>query len=329
MSLARFIARKFFESALTVFIGVTVAFFLFRLLPGDPTAAFLDIRLTPEAKMRLIEEFGLNKPLWEQYFIFIANLLRGNLGLSFVYSGMPVSKLIFGPKLFNTVVLMGLGMVISATIATFLGLLMGWRRGSRFDRVATSVSYAATSAPIFWIGLLILLVFAGYLRVIPASGTVSVELIEADPFTRFVDYLWHLAGPLTVIVIYFLPSYLLYVRNTIVGILGEDFITVLKAKGLRDRTIMFGHLLRYALLTVVTLLALQSPLLVSGAIITETVFGWNGIGLLLYNSVLKSDYPVIQGIFILTIVVVVIANLLADIAAAFIDPRIRLEGGRR
>ncbi|RLG77427.1 MAG: ABC transporter permease [Thermoprotei archaeon] len=329
MSLARFIAKKFFESAITVFIGVTVAFFLFRLLPGDPTAAFLDIRLSPEAKLKLIEEFGLNKPLWEQYFVFLANLLKGNLGLSFVYQGTPVTKLIFGPKLVNTVVLMGLGMFISALIATFLGLIVGWNRGSKLDRITTSVSYMATSAPIFWIGLLILLIFAGYLKLIPASGTVSVELIEADPLTRLADYLWHLVGPLIVIVIYFLPSYLLYVRNTVVGILGEDFIMVLKAKGLKDRAILFGHLLRFAMLTVVTLLALQSPLLVSGAIITETVFGWNGIGLLLYNSVLKSDYPVIQGIFILTIVVVVVANLLADIIHALIDPRIRFEGGRR
>ncbi|RLG86568.1 MAG: ABC transporter permease [Thermoprotei archaeon] len=328
MSLARFALRKVVESALTIFIGITVAFFLFRFLPGDPTAAFLDIRLTPEAKLSLIKTFGLDKPIYEQYFLFLANLIRGNLGLSFAYRGTPVSKIIFGPKLFNTLILMGSGMVLSAIISTFIGLLIGWRRGSIFDRAITSISYMATSAPIFWIGLLILLIFAEYLKLIPVCGTISTEVIGADILTRTLDYMWHLIGPLVVIVIYFLPTYLLYVRNSIVNILGEDFIMVLKAKGLKDRIIVFTHLLRFALITVVTLLAVQSPLLVSGAIITETVFGWNGIGLLLYDSVLKSDYPVIQGVFILTIIVVVIANLLADIACAFLDPRIRLRGGR-
>jgi len=327
MSIARYVAKKVSEAVATVFIAITVAFFLFRLLPGDPTAVFLDIRLSPEAKLALIKQFGLDKPLYEQYILFLSNLLQGNLGISFVYRGTPVSKIIFGPKLFNTVVLMGSGMLLGAFISSVIGLLAGWKRGSKFDRVVTTISYVGTSAPIFWIGLLILLVLGSYLRLIPMSGTISTEAIHADPLTKFFNYLWHLVGPLTVIVIYFLPLYLLYVRNTVMSLLGEDFIMVLKAKGLPDRIIIFKHILRYALITIITLLAVHSPLLVTGAIITETIFGWNGIGLLLYDSVLKSDYPVVQGVFILTIVIVVIANLLADIAYAFLDPRIRYGGG--
>jgi len=328
MSIARYIVKKIAEAGLTVFIAITVAFFLFRLLPGDPTAAFIDIRLSPEAKLILIKQFGLDRPWHEQYVLFISNLLQGNLGISFVYRGTPVSKIIFGPKLFNTLVLMGTGMFLGAFISSFIGLLAGWKRGTRFDRTIVSASYIGTSAPIFWIGLLVLLILGSYFRLIPMSGTISTEVIHADPLTRFIDYLWHLAGPLMVIIVYFLPIYLLYVRNTVVSLLGEDFITVLKAKGLPDSVILFKHLVRYAMITVVTLLAVQSPLLVTGAIITETIFGWNGIGLLLYNSVLKSDYPVIQGVFILTIVIVVVANLLADIAYAFLDPRIRYGGTR-
>jgi peptide/nickel transport system permease protein len=326
MSAARYAARKLAEGAFTVFIGITLAFFLFRLMPGDPTAAFLDIRLTPEAKMQLIRDFGLDRPLWEQYLLFLKNLARGNLGISFAYR-MPVSRLVFGPKLFNTIVLMGLGMIISAALSTYLGMLAGWRRGSKLDRFLMGFSYAATSAPIFWIGLLLLMVFAGYLGVLPASGTSSAEMEGASLLARLLDYLWHLAGPLTVIVIYFMPSYLLYVRSSVINLLGEDFVVALKAKGVSEKLIVYKHLLRHALTTVVTLAALQSPLLISGAIITETVFGWNGIGLLLYEAVLKADYPVVQAIFILTIVVVVIANMLADIVNSYLDPRIRL--GRR
>jgi len=326
MSLGRYFAKKLVEGTITVFVGITLAFFLFRLLPGDPTAVFLDIRLSPEAKQVLIREFGLDKPLHEQYLIFVANLLRGNLGLSFVYRGTPVSKIIFGPKLFNTLILMGSGMLLGALVASTLGLLAGWKRGSPFDRAITSVSFIGTSIPIFWVGLLVLLILGSYFKLIPMSGTISLEAIQADPLTRALDYLWHLAGPLLVITIWFLPTYLLYVRNTVVTLLGEDFIMVLKAKGLPDKVIVFKHILRHAMITIVTLMAVQSPLLVTGAIITETVFGWNGIGLLLYDSVLKSDYPVIQGVFILTIIIVVIMNLLADVAYAILDPRIRLTG---
>jgi len=311
------------EAVLTIFIGVTLAFFLFRLLPGDPTAVFLDMRLPPEAKLQLIRDFGLDKPLWEQYILFLSNILRGDFGISFAYR-MPVSELIFGPKLINTLVLMGLGIVVSALISTYLGIMIGWKRGSFFDRVVTGLSYTATSAPIFWIGLLILLVFAGYLGLIPVSGTTSFYAEEVSLLWYVLDYAWHLIGPLTVIIIYFVPSYLLYVRSVVINLLGEDFVIALKAKGFKERVILFKHVLRHVLTTVVTLTALQSPLLISGAIITETVFGWNGLGLLLYDSVLKADYPVVQAIFILTIIVVVIANMLADIINSYIDPRIKL-----
>ncbi len=323
MSFASYILKKVSEAIITIFIAVTLAFFLFRFLPGDPTAVFLDVRLTPEAKLALQKQFGLDKPLYEQYFLFIYNLLQGNLGYSFAYRGMPVSELIFGPKLVNTLVLMGSGMVIGAVLSTILGLIVGWKRGSILDRFLTSASYALSSAPIFWIGLLVLLVLGSYLNLIPMGGTLSIDALYADPLTRALNYLHHLVGPLIVIVLYFLPIYMLYVRNTIVSLLGEPFVELLKAKGLSSKTIVIGHLSKYALLTSITLLAVQSPLLVTGAIITETVFGWNGIGLLLYESVLKSDYPVVQGIFIITIAIVVVANLLADIAYAYIDPRIR------
>lgn len=326
MSLARYFARKLAEGTVTIVVGITLAFFLFRLLPGDPTAVFLDVRLSPEAKQILIREFGLDKPIHEQYFIFMENLLRGNLGISFVYRGTPVSKIIFGPKLFNTIVLMGSGMLLGAFISSVIGLLAGWKRGSLFDRAITSISYIGTSAPIFWIGLLVLLILGSYFRLIPMSGTISTEAIHADPLTKTLDYLWHLAGPLLVIAVYFLPTYMLYVRNNVVTLLGEDFIMVLKAKGMPDNTIVFKHILRHTMITIITLMAVQSPLLVTGAIITETIFGWNGIGLLLYDSVLKSDYPVVQGVFILTIIIVVVANLLADVAYAILDPRIRLTG---
>ncbi len=324
MGVAKYLVRKGIEAFITIFIGLTVAFFLFRLLPGDPTAVYLDIRLTPEAKKELMKTFGLDKPLYEQYIIFLINFLHGNLGLSFVYHGTPVSQVIFGPRLFNTIILMGSSMFIAAIIATFMGLIAGWKRGSIFDRISITLSYMGASAPVFWVGLLILLFLGSYYGLIPISGTISTEVIHASLPVRIANYLWHMIGPLLTLIIYFIPTYMLYVRNDVVSLLGEDFITTLIAKGLSEKLIVFKHLMRYVLITVVTLLAVQSPLLVTGAILTETVFGWNGIGLLLYNSVLSSDYPVVQGIFIITIIVVVLANLLADVVYAILDPRVKL-----
>ncbi len=323
MSFTRYLIKKVVEAVFTIYIGVTVAFFLFRLLPGDPTAIYMDIRLTPEAKQALLETFGLDKPLLEQYFIFLGNILQNNWGISFVYQGTPVSKLIFGPMLFNTLILMGTSMFLGAILSTLIGIYSGWRRNSRFDKATIFVSYMAASSPVFWVGLLILLVFSRYLRLIPISGTLSTDVIGKDFLSVALDYLWHMAGPLMTLIVFFIPLYLLYVRNHVVNLLGEDFITTLLAKGLPSKVILFKHIMRYVLVTVVTLLAVQSPLLISGAIITETVFGWNGIGLLLYKSVLASDYPVIQGVFVLTIIVVVVANLMADIVYGILDPRIR------
>jgi len=321
--LIRYLLRKVIEALVTIFIGITVAFFLFRFLPGDPTAIYLDVRLTPEAKQALLETFGLNKPLYEQYVIFLINLLKGNWGDSFAYYGTPVSQIIFGPKLVNTIILMGTSMILGAIISTFLGIYAGWKRESYIDKVIIITSYTGASAPIFWVSLLILLVLGGYLSWIPISGTISIDVMHQDILKVTANYLWHMVGPLLTLIIYFIPIYMLYVRNHVVSLLGEDFMTVLRAKGLSDRLILFKHILRYALVTVVTLFAVQSPLLISGAIITETIFGWNGLGLLLYNSVLASDYPVIQGIFVLTIIVVVIVNMLADIMYGILDPRVK------
>ena len=327
MGLQEYVIRRIIITFILLWAIATVNFMIFNMLPGTTINKYV-AKLsaggaTPERIEQLKHIFGLDRPLHEQYILYILNLLQGNWGLSFVYQGTPVSKIIFGPKLFNTIILMGTSMFLGALISTFIGMYAGWRRGRFMDKLTIIASYMGASAPVFWVGLLILMFLSAYLQLIPVSGTVSTEALHADLFTRAADYLWHMIGPLLTLVIYFIPTYLLYIRNHVVSLLGEDFLTVLVAKGLPEKTILFKHIIRYVLVTVVTLLAVQSPLLISGAIITETVFGWNGIGLLLYSSVLSSDYPVIQGVFILTIIVVVIFNMLADAIYAVLDPRIK------
>lgn len=318
-----YITQKLLQAFVTILIAIVVAFFIFRLLPGDPTLSMLDPRLDPVARQKILEEFGLDKPLWEQFILYVKNLFKGDLGYSFRFVGERVIDVITGPRLFNTLVLMSSGIALSAVIGTLLGLFIGWRSGSLLDKILTNVLYMIFSAPVFWVALLIQFYLGYRLRWIPISGTSSYIGSEVDIFTYSIDYLKHMIGPLLTLAIFFIPSYYIYIRNIVSQLKLEDFVTTLKALGLREKRILLGHIFRHVAIHTLTITTNQSPLLVGGAVFTETVFGWNGIGRLTYESILATDYPVLQGVFLLTITVVVIANLLADALYYFIDPRIK------
>lgn len=328
MGLAGYLVNRFFQLVAIVLIGILASFFLFRLLPGDPTASLLDPRLDPEARAEIIRRFGLDKPLGEQFAAYMVNLFRGDLGVSFRFTGEPVVSVITGPRLFNTLALMGAGILLGAIVGTFLGLVAGWRSGGLLDRILTGGLYMGLSAPVFWVALLIQFLLGYKLGLIPIGGTSSYEGAPAPLWSYFADYLWHMAGPLTTLVLFYIPGYFMYIRNVVSDIRGEDFVTTLRALGLRERVILVGHVFRHAAIQMITITANYSPLLVTGAVFTETVFGWNGLGRLLYDSILGADYPVLQGIFLMTILIVALANLLADIAYYLVDPRIRAAGGR-
>lgn len=323
MRFIRYIVPKIVQLVIVIFIGVIVSFLIFRLLPGDPTLSMLDPRLDPEARAEIIKRFGLDKPLAEQLLLYILNLFRGDLGLSFSFYGEPVVNVICGVRLVNTLVLMSSGIALSAVIGTVLGLIAGWRANSLFDRSLTGSLYMIFSAPVFWIALVVQFYLGYVFGWIPISGTTSYIGQVVDPVTYAIDYLWHMIGPIITLSFFFIPSYYIYIRNVISDLAREDFVSVLKAVGLSERSIVFKHLLRHVAIHTVTITSNQSPLLVTGAVFTETVFGWNGIGRLLYDSILKADYPVLQGIFLLTITVVAVTNLLTDMIYYIIDPRIK------
>ena len=296
---------------------------MFRLLPGDPTASLLDPRPDPEARAEIIRRFGLDRPLYDQLVLYLANLFRGDLGVSFSYTGVPVSEVIFGQRLINTLILMSTGIALSALIGTFLGLAIGWRSGGFLDRAFTGLLYLVFSAPVFWVALLIQFYLGYMVGVIPISGTSSYIGVNADLAPYIADYIWHMVGPLITLAFFFIPSYYIYIRNVVSSIRGEDFVITLRAVGLSERIILVRHIARHVAIHTLTITSNQSPLLITGAVFTETVFGWNGIGRLLYDSILRADYPVLQGIFILTILVVVVTNLVTDIIYYIIDPRIK------
>lgn len=326
MSFAKYLVERFFQVLVTVALGVIAAFIIFRLLPGDPTFSLLDPRVPTEAIEELRRKFGLDRPIHEQLVLYLANVLRGELGYSFTQIGTPVRDIIFGVRLFNTLALMSLGLLTSATLGTVAGLILGWK-SNRADKVVTGLLYFVASAPAFWIALLIQFYLGYRLGLIPIAGTTSLFFGEHPLHVVVLDYLRHMVGPLVVLTLFMTPLYYLYVRNVVGSLRSEDFVFTMRALGCSDLKIVF-RLGRFALMATVTMIANQSALLVVGAVFTETVFGWNGVGRLLYDSILKADYPILQGVFLLTIFVVAAANFVADIAYYFLDPRIKVKGRR-
>jgi peptide/nickel transport system permease protein len=265
----------------------------------------------------------LDQPLWVQFLLYVQNLLVGNLGVSFQYRGTSVAAIIFGRRLFNTFILMGSSIAVALLIGIVIGTIAAWKRESKFDVSTVIFSLVTYSMPVFWLGMLIILVFGYYLNSIPIAGTITVGLAYSNVFEYAADYLHHMTGPFVTLTLSFIGYYFLIMRDSILDVFTEDYMLTAKAKGLSNRKILFRHAMRNATLPMVSLIAVEVTYLFGGATMTETVFSWYGIGRLVYEAVVMADYPVLQGIFVVMAVVVIAANFLADIAYALLDPRIR------
>ena len=323
-----YILRRVGVSVVTFFLAITINFFVFRIMPGNPLIALIDPRVPPASRLALIERFGLNRPVWEQFLLYILNLFRGDFGISFYYAGTPVADVIFGRRLFNTVILMGSSITLSVILAILIGVKAASRRGTKTDVSATIFSLVTYSFPVFWIGLLILLVFGYYLPLLvgvglPIGPTPPPGPQYANVFEYVLDYLRYMVGPLLTLTLSFLGGYFLIMRNTILNIFTEDYMLTARAKGLSSRRTLYVHALKNALLPMISIVALHMTYLVGGATMTETVFSWYGLGLLVFESVRAKDYPVLQGIFLLMTIVVILSNFIADLIYAYLDPRIR------
>jgi len=319
-----YLIKRGISALVTLGLAVILTFFLFRIMPGDPTRTMVgDFRVTPEVRQMLVHQFGLDQPIWVQFVLYIRNLFMGNLGVSFQYRGTPVAAIIFGRRLFNTFVLMGSSISVALIIGMIVGTVAAWKRESKFDISTVVFSLVTYSMPVFWLGMLIILVFGYYLALIPIAGTMTVGMTYSNVFEYAADYLHHMTGPFVTLTLSFVGFYFLIMRDSILDVFTEDYMLTAKAKGLGDRKILFGHAMRNATLPMVSLLAVEVTYLFGGATMTETVFSWYGIGRLIYEAVVMADYPVLQGIFVVMAVAVITANFCADIVYAFLDPRIR------
>jgi len=309
----------------TVFFLATLMFALFRMLPGDPTLTVLSPAQSPEVQAELRQRYGLDRPILEQYVRYIGNLLQGRFGVSF-HRGAPVSTLL-GQYLLNTVVLMLPSLVLAYALGIVGGALLAWKRGSRVDTATTTVAMVFRSAPIFWLSIIFISVFAVRLGLVPSGHMLTPGTKPAGFFATFftVDFLRHLILPMVVMAIYYGCYPLLVMRTSMLEVLGEDFIDLCRAKGLSERRIIFRHALRASLLPIATSVSLLGAYVVAGSVLVETVFSWPGLGRLMVQAVTDSDYPVAQASFLLIAVLVVAGNLLADVLYGLLDPRIRYQ----
>jgi len=323
MGLRSYIAKRVIFAAITIFIIMTLNFVIFRLMPGNPIAMIADVvRLRPEQIRRLYQLFGLDKPIWDQYVQYVIQTLQGFYGYSF-YTQRPISQDIM-ERLPNTLLLVGTSTVLSIILGMVVGIVAAARRGSAIDISAISFGFLGNSVPVFWLGLILLLLLGVNLKWFPLRGTTSVPSPN-EPLALAADILWHMTLPTLALVIILFGGYALIMRAAMIDVLTEDYITHARAKGIDERTVLYKHALRNAMLPMVTVISLAFGFLLTGALLTETVFSWYGLGRYIWDAILKQDYPALQGIFFIISVMVVIGNLTADLIYAILDPRVRYD----
>lgn len=317
-----YLARKLATLGLTLLAVASFNFVLFRVLPGDPIR--LQARagnLSPEAIQRLREVYGLDQPVVAQFLIYLRSVVTGQLGTSTTYH-RPVVE-ILSERIVNTLILLSAATLLVVVLGVGLGVLAAARRGSRVDGATVVSALVFWSLPTFWVGLILVFIFGVYLHALPVSGTSIPGASYASPVDRLVDLGRHLILPTITLALVDIGQFVLITRSSLVDVLTEDYILTARAKGLSRRRIIWRHGVRNALLPVVTATALYVGLIIGGAIQVETVFSWPGMGRLMYDAVLRRDYPILEASFFLFAVVVIGANLVSDLLYQVLDPRVR------
>jgi peptide/nickel transport system permease protein len=326
----RYYARRIGFYLLAAWAAITINFLLPRMMPGNPVEvllARLKGHLSPQATRALMIEFGLNHQasLAREYVTYLNQLAHGQLGISITYFPTPVSTVI-GEALPWTVILIGFATVVSFVVGTALGIVIGWKRGSRLDVLLPATTFFS-AVPYFWLALLAVLLFGFVLKWFPTSGGYGLTNTIGFNLPFIESAVSHAVLPAVTIIVASIAGWLLSMRNMMVSVLGEDYVALAEAKGLSSRRIMMTYGARNAILPNVANFALSLGFVVSGAILTEAVFSYPGVGYLLYEAVSNEDFPLAQAIFLVITVAVLLANLFADIIYGLLDPRAR-QGSR-
>ncbi|WP_218013575.1 MULTISPECIES: ABC transporter permease [Georgenia] len=318
MTMGTFALRRVGRGLLTVWFAVTVTFLLLRLLPGDPTLAIQSPNMTADQRAALLEQYGLDQPLAVQYLAYLGQLAQGNLGISFTQS-VPVTEVLM-ERLPWTLLLASGALVLTVLLGIPLGVLAASRAGGAFDRLVQMVGVTAQSLFVPSVGVFLLYTLGLQLGWFPIGGAYDRGVYG---MAWYGNVLHHAVLPILSLMLIQLGAYVLTMRSTLIDALGEDYCTLARANGLPYRRVLWKHALRNALLPATTLIGLQLGTLVGGAVLTETVFAYPGIGRGIYEAVTQLDFPVLQGSFLLLAVTVVVANMLTDLVYGVLDPRVK------
>jgi peptide/nickel transport system permease protein len=320
----RFLVRRSLQGLVIVAIVATLSFALIHLAPGDPfTALAADARLSPEVRRQLLANYGLDRPLPEQFVRYLAGLVRGDLGFSISFQ-RPVAEVLAG-AVPNTLVLMGSALVVSLAVGISLGVVQARRHGRAADRVIGATTVAIGSLPDFWLAIVLMLVFAAWLPIFPVSGMVDVVSHDYLPLAdRIVDRLVHLVLPVATLVLLSAASIARFQRAALLDVLPEDWLRTARAKGLSENAVMRRHALRNALAPVITIVGLAFPSLLGGAVFVEAVYSWPGMGSLAVHAVTTRDYSLVMATAVVGSILVVAGGILADLLHAAADPRLRV-----
>ncbi|MFL5639643.1 MAG: ABC transporter permease [Gemmatimonadaceae bacterium] len=319
----RYIARRLAQAVVIVAIVAAITFALIHLAPGDPFSAVLDNpNVSERVRATLRAQYGLDRPLAEQFVRYVGSLARGELGWSFSHD-RPVLE-VLGTALPNTLLLMGVALVGSFALGILVALIQVARRGSLTDHVVSGISLFFFSMPDFWLGILSLLAFTYWLPIFPVGGAVDPVMHEYMGFAgRVADRLRHLALPALTLTLLASATVARYQRAALLDVLPADYVRTARLKGLTERQILRRHVLRNALLPIITLAGLSFPALLTGAFFIEKIFGWPGMGYAVVNAIGTRDYPLVVGGVIVGSIMVTIGSLFADLLYAWADPRLR------
>lgn len=319
-----YIIKRTGSRIVTFIVVISLIFFLARSAGTDPFERYLseDPRIPLAQIQRLRARFGLDKPLHLQYLDFIKNTLQGEFGYSLYYK-RPVFDIVM-ERLPWTLFLLSISIILSTILSFVVGVYFAWKRGTKTDILGTNICMFIRSTPHFWLGMILLLVFAYYYPIFPLFGARTPGIHYANTFEYIKDILYHATLPLATLLLREVGMYVLYMRNSTVEVLGEDYMVTAKAKGVPAWSLMFHHAARNAMLPMVTVTAMRFGFMVNGAILTETVFSYPGTGRLIYQAITNDDFFLLQGAFFIVSITVLIANLIADIICGWLDPRIKI-----
>lgn len=320
-----FIVSRLLQNAFVLFVLVAVMFFMFRLLPGDPIGVMASADLPPEAQAALRASWGLDRPLGAQFIDYLRNLLTGDFGLSFAYQ-QPVWT-VLAPKVLNTLVLVVPSTILAVLVGCGLGLYLAWRPGSWAERIGSLVPAMIRGIPAFWLGILLLMALSYGTGLFPNGGMRTIKGAAPTGVALYLstDFLWHLALPMLCLTITSLPEPILIMRTSLLDAMGEDYIELVRAKGMPEHVVL-RHATRNSLLPVVTWVFHMFGYAIASTVLVEVVFAWPGVGREIVSAVTTFDYPVSQAAFFLISVIVIATNFLLDLLYGYLDPRVAAHG---